>query len=187
MKSTPMSQRLVRRILIICLSATAPSLMSLPASAQSSEQLDTDSNLLEDFMRMNQSQLDMAYHHAEAGTIPNGVAEGRAAFFPGAVNNIPVAMLARIAWQGQVSNRDKGYVLNRVFGLRLLPARMYIGKSLYDGKDSIIIDYSRTSLLFHKIRDEIREIGPGFYLGRAYIKSYGTHFLAVNFALDFNK
>ena len=30
-----------------------------------------------------------------------------------------------------------------------------------------MLDYSDTSLLAHWIRDEIREVGPGTYLGKA--------------------
>jgi hypothetical protein len=66
----------------------------------------------------------------------------------------------------------------------LFPAKLYCGHSLLDGRrESIIIDYAfsddipgyraepdelagRDGL---KIRDEIRMIRPGFYLGRAYM------------------
>jgi hypothetical protein len=76
----------------------------------------------------------------------------------------------------------------------LFPAKVYCGQSLLDGRrESIIIDYNygediagfranpdgivgRGGL---RLRDEIRMIRPGFYLGRAYI---GRVFL-LNFAL----
>lgn len=65
----------------------------------------------------------------------------------------------------------------------LFPAKLYCGQSLLDGRrESIIVDYnygdeiegyraSPDSLAARgglKIRDEIRMIRPGFYLGRAY-------------------
>jgi hypothetical protein len=76
----------------------------------------------------------------------------------------------------------------------LFPARLYCGQSLLDGRrESIIIDYAFTDELpgyrEHpdalggrqglRIRDEIRMVRPGFYLGRAYM----NHIFALNFTL----
>lgn len=67
----------------------------------------------------------------------------------------------------------------------LFPAKLYCGQSLLDGRrESIIIDYAFTDDLpgyrekpdalagrdGFEIRDEVRMIRPGFYLGRAYMK-----------------
>lgn len=67
----------------------------------------------------------------------------------------------------------------------LFPAKLYCGQSLLDGRrESIIIDYAFTDDLDGyrempdslagreglQIRDEIRMVRPGFYLGRAYMK-----------------
>lgn len=66
----------------------------------------------------------------------------------------------------------------------LFPAKLYCGQSLLDGRrESIIIDYAFTDTLPGyrekpdflagrnglKVRDEIRMVRPGFYLGRAYL------------------
>lgn len=74
------------------------------------------------------------------------------------------------------------------------PAKLYCGQSLLDGRrESIIIDYAFTDELpgyiepidrlvgRHglQIRDEIRMVRPGFYLGRAYIRRA----FALNFTL----
>ena len=79
----------------------------------------------------------------------------------------------------------------------LFPAKLYCGQSLLDGRrESVIIDYSFTDDLPGyrempdvlagreglEIRDEIRMVRPGFYLGRAYIKKV----FALNFSL-YNK
>ena len=76
----------------------------------------------------------------------------------------------------------------------LFPARLYCGQSLLDGRrESIIIDYAFTDELpgyrrmpdvmagrdGFAIRDEIRMVRPGFYLGRAYI----DRAFVVNFVL----
>jgi hypothetical protein len=79
----------------------------------------------------------------------------------------------------------------------LFPAKLYCGQSLLDGRrESVIIDYAFTDDLPGyrempdilagreglEIRDEIRMVRPGFYLGRAYIKKV----FALNFTL-YNK
>ena len=76
----------------------------------------------------------------------------------------------------------------------LFPAKLYCGQSLLDGRrESIIIDYAFTDELPGyrakpdslagrnglKIRDEIRMVRPGFYLGRAYM----NRVFALNFTL----
>ena len=78
----------------------------------------------------------------------------------------------------------------------LFPAKLYCGQSLLDGRrESVIIDYAyndempgyqehpdalvgRNGL---RIRDEIRMIRPGFYLGRAYAnKIFLLNFMLYN-------
>jgi len=58
---------------------------------------------------------------------------------------------------------------------------VYKGKSWFDNKECIVLDYSKTSLLAKHIRDEIRQIGPGLYLGVVFWDQTRT----LNFALQF--
>jgi hypothetical protein len=74
----------------------------------------------------------------------------------------------------------------------LFPAKLYCGQSLLDGRrESLIIDYAFTDELPGyraqpdalggrsglRIRDEIRMVRPGFYLGRAYMnRIFGLNF-----------
>jgi hypothetical protein len=78
----------------------------------------------------------------------------------------------------------------------LFPARLYCGQSLLDGRrESIIIDYAFTDQLpgyrrmpdmlagrdGFAIRDEIRMVRPGFYLGRAYLdRAFVVNFVLYN-------
>ena len=82
----------------------------------------------------------------------------------------------------------------------LFPAQLYCGQSLLDGRrESIIIDYAFTDQLpgyrrmpdmmagrdGFAIRDEIRMVRPGLYLGRAYIdRSFVVNFVLYNKAID---
>jgi hypothetical protein len=79
----------------------------------------------------------------------------------------------------------------------LFPAKLHCGQSLLDGRrESIIIDYAYNDDLeeiFHqgpddwvnrkglRVRDEIRMVRPGFYLGRAYInRAFILNFTLLN-------
>ena len=44
-------------------------------------------------------------------------------------------------------------------------AKVYKEASWFDGKETIVLDYSKTSFVARKVRDEIREVAPGLYLG----------------------
>jgi hypothetical protein len=49
-----------------------------------------------------------------------------------------------------------------------------------DGRPCIVIDYSKTSLIACLIRDEIREVAPGLYLGVVFL----GRMKILNFALS---
>ncbi|SES97116.1 hypothetical protein SAMN05216412_102369 [Nitrosospira multiformis] len=82
----------------------------------------------------------------------------------------------------------------------MFPARLYCGQSLLDSRrESIIVDYSfsddipgypelldqRVGRRGLQVRDEIRMIRPGFYLGRAYLgKVFFLNFTLYNRSLD---
>jgi hypothetical protein len=133
---------------------------------------------------MSQSELDDQFRRGSIGEIPDGDALGTAIVTPGTDIEGPILMLARwLAWQGKVFYRARGYLVNKVgpLGLHLIKARVYKAPSWFDSQPAIILDYSRTSLLAHKVRDEIREVSPGMFLGIVYYGSDKT----INFVLQF--
>jgi hypothetical protein len=133
---------------------------------------------------MSQRQLDGLFRQSEAGPIPHGWAEGTILVAPGtALSPLVAEAVRRLAWKGKMFDAKRGIVRNRVlpFGLPAVAARVYRQASWLDGKDCIVLDYSRTSLIAHWIRDEIRLIGPGLYLGRA----YGGRTKLFDFVLQF--
>jgi hypothetical protein len=65
--------------------------------------------------------------------------------------------------------------------LRAIAARVYKAPSWIDEKECIVLDYSETSLVAHWIRDEIRLIAPGTYLGIV----FWDRAKLINFALQF--
>jgi hypothetical protein len=66
-------------------------------------------------------------------------------------------------------------------GAHAVRAKVYYAESWFDQKQAIILDYSKSSLLAHWIRDEIRLVVPGLYLGIVYWDGHKI----LNFALHF--
>jgi hypothetical protein len=138
---------------------------------------------LNDLTSMSQVELDDLFRGSPMGDIPDGDAEGTAIVAPGSEIEGPVLWLGRwLAWQGKVFDRPRGTLLNKVgpLGLHLIRASVYIAPSWFDNQPAIILDYSKTSLLARKVRDEIREVSPGTYLG---IVFYGRD-KTINFILQ---
>jgi hypothetical protein len=126
---------------------------------------------VEQLFKMTQAQLDALFTDSPAGDIPDGEAEGTALVVPGTVFTKEIAVVINyFAWQGKVFDAKSGFLKNRIlpFGLNAVIARVFKGASWLDNKECIVLDYSETSLVAHHIRDEIRLIGPKFYLGKVY-------------------
>jgi hypothetical protein len=120
---------------------------------------------------MSQTELDDLFRASPAGPIPNGSAEGTAIIAPGTKYSMPIAqVINHFGWQGKVFDAEKGLLKNKLlaFGFEAIVAKVYKTPSWLDNKECIVLDYSETSLLAHYVRDEIRLIGPGFYLGKVY-------------------
>ena len=119
-------------------------------------------------MKLSQPELDELFRNSPAGDIPLGEAQGTAIFWPGTFLEAATAKLVRwFFWQGKVFDPGTGELRNRIlpFGMKAIPARVYKDKSWLDGRECIALDYSRSSLLVRSIRDEIRLVAPGTYLG----------------------
>ena len=122
-------------------------------------------------LAMSQIELDDLFRASPAGPIPNGSAEGTAIIAAGTKYSMPIAtVINHFGWQGKVFDAEKGLLKNKLlaFGFEAIVAKVYKTPSWLDNKECIVLDYSETSLVAHYVRDEIRLIGPGFYLGKVY-------------------
>ena len=135
-------------------------------------------------LKMSQQELDALFSAHDAGPIPDGEAKGTAIIAPGTAGSEKIAELINIfGWQGKVFDAKAGLLRNHILaiGLKAIIARVYKGPSLIDNKECIVLDYSETSLVASHVRDEIRQIEAGFYLGKVYWDKKRL----IDFALDF--
>ena len=128
------------------------------------------------WLSKSREELDEIYLNCDSkSTIPTGDTRGTA-IIAGAIFAKSFAAFARIfAWQGKVFDlygvdQESGILLNKlsIFSLTFVIAKVYRDDSWMDQKPTIVIDYSKTSFFFGAIRDEIREIEPGVYLGKVW-------------------
>jgi len=137
-----------------------------------------------ELLHTSQDDLDALFRRSEAGEIPSGEGEGTVLVAPGTELAGPAAKLVHyIVWQGKVFDPEKGELRNEIlpFGVKAVRAKVYRDASWLDGKEAIVLDYSHTSLVAHWIRDEIRLVGPGVYLGVVYWEKAKV----LHFALEF--
>ena len=139
---------------------------------------------MQQLLRMTESQLDELFTASPPGEIPNGEGKGTAIIAAGTAFTPEIAsFISHFAWQGKVFDAQAGLLKNKIlpFGVAAIVARVYEGESWFDGKECIVLDYSQTSLVAGWIRDEIRMIEPGFYLGQV----FGGRKRIFHFALQF--
>ncbi len=137
-------------------------------------------------LQMTNEQLDQLFSGSPAGEIPDGPARGTAIIAPGTKFSLEIAELVNLfAWQGKTFDAKRGVLRNRILpiGLNAIIATVYKGESWFDKKECIVLDYSETSLVARWIRDEIRSVGPNFYLGRVYWDKTPL----IHFALQFQQ
>jgi len=129
--------------------------------------------------------LDELFRGAPAGDIPVGRGRGQALMATGSFASRPlVAAIRAAAWQGKEFDSATGTLRNLIspFGKRAITAEVYEDASRIDGRPCIVLDYSKTSRVAGFVRDEIREIEPGLYLGVVFV---GSRRAPVMFSLEF--
>ena len=137
-------------------------------------------------MAMSQQELDDLFTKSPAGPIPDGPAKGTAIIAPGTRFSDEIAQIINhFAWQGKTFDGPGGVLTNKisVLGFNAIVAKVYKGESWLDHKECIVLDYSKTSLIAKRVRDEIRQVAPNLYLGKVYWGEKRT----IDFCLEFGQ
>jgi hypothetical protein len=134
--------------------------------------------------QMSSTEVDQLFRGGEVGQIPDGDAKGTAIFWPGtAVEPIAEWLVENVAWQGKVVSAHTRDLKNKILplGMRAIAADVYTGKSWFDGNDCIVLDYSKRSMVARFVRDEIRRVAPGLYLGLVFLRQTRTIYFTLQF------
>jgi hypothetical protein len=126
-------------------------------------------------LRMSPAQRDELFRSSPAGDVPRGTGEGVALLPLGPLpTRVAAAVIRALIWKGKVFDPRYDGLRNRLtpFGFRLIRAKVYRDPSWVDGEECIVLDYSRTSLVAHWVRDEIREVTERTYLGQVFVRGH---------------
>jgi hypothetical protein len=139
---------------------------------------------LEQLTRMSRVKLEAAYRTAHAGAIPRGFARGRVLYgSDDAFKNVRSGV-SRFLWRGKHFDDVDGTLINQWFAVRAIRATVDYGPSWLDGAPAVVMDYAATSHIWSDVRDEIREVAPGLYLGRMYRRTTCGERFKLFFALQ---
>jgi hypothetical protein len=139
---------------------------------------------LDGLLQMSPAEIEAVYRQGTAVAIPPGRVRGTALLATGTRRARMMSRGARLVWQGKLIEPDQAAAVNRFFGVRMIRGQLYQGPSWLDGAPALILDYSQTSRVYAKNRDEIRQVAPGLFLGLMYDRSTAPPRLSMTFALE---
>jgi hypothetical protein len=131
--------------------------------------------------------LDALFRASPPGDVPTGVLDGTAILFPGSrISRLVAAAVRAAVWQGKVIEPGDRALRNRItpFDLKAIAAVVYLGRSLVDGADCIVLDYSTTSVVAGGVRDEIRLVAPNLYLGVVWLWQHRVGWFSLRVSTD---
>jgi len=137
-----------------------------------------------DLLGMRRRALAALWARNATATPPDGRGAGTVLAGTGPRTAGPLArVVRRLAWQGKVFDRRRGDLRNMLtpFGVLAVRARVGPGRSVLDGRDCVVLDYSGTSKVAWWVRDEIREVAPGLWLGVALVRGHPVAWFALRF------
>lgn len=141
---------------------------------------------LEQLASMSWCELEQIYRQANPGAVPTGYTRGRTIYCPGAFLTPARTKMTKAIWHGKLFLPEESALVNRwCLGLHAVRAKVCYGPGWLDGNPSILMDYRGVSRVIWKdVRDEIREVAPGVYLGIMYRCKSGQPRMKMFFALE---
>jgi hypothetical protein len=139
---------------------------------------------LEELARLSWADLERLYRESAPGAIPAGYARGLALHDPEAPLATTRSKVTHLLWHGKHFSVTDGTLVNQWCGFKAIRAEVSCGPSWLDGAPAIIMDYSHTSRVWSDVRDEIREVAPGLYLGAMFLRRDPRPKFKMFFALD---
>jgi hypothetical protein len=137
-----------------------------------------------DLIGLSEPELEALYRQGTAVAVAPGRVRGTALLAPGTRRNAALATGTRLVWQGKVFALGEPFAVNRFFGLPIVRAEVSVDASWLDGGPALVLDYSRTSRVYARYRDEIRQVGPDLFLGLMYDRSAPVPSLRMYFVLQ---
>jgi hypothetical protein len=133
---------------------------------------------------MSWAELEALYRGAGPGEVPVGFVRGRTLYHPCTPLAHARTKVANRLWKGKHFCPDDATLINQWPGFRAIRADVYPGESWLDGQPAHILDYADKSFIWRDVRDEMRQVGPGLYVGAMYVRDCPTPRLKTLFVLE---
>lgn len=123
-----------------------------------------------DFASLNQlsrRDLESLFEKSEAGIIPAGDMHGQWLALPGTTLGRILGRSSTLVWRGKHFLPSQGVIKNMMSPrpFRIFTGDLRVDASKIDGRPAIIVDYQEHHWRGTPLRDEIRQVGDGVYLG----------------------
>ena len=139
---------------------------------------------LQQLARMNWPDLERLYRESVPGKMPVGYAPGLAIYCPETPLVAARSKVTHFLWHGKHFSACDGTLVNQWCGFKAIRARVSYGESWLDGGPAVVMDYGGTSLVWNDVRDEVREVAPGLYLGAMFLRREPQPKFKMFFALE---
>jgi hypothetical protein len=174
--------------------SAATTTSAAPSKTAKSERART----LDDLLSLDADELLLLYKHARTPKLSelDGDLAGRMLASPLGGRRLHAATRSfaewrHFPWRGKSFkplSDDRGEGINRVFTdtNKWFRFETFVGPSRAGDFDAVQLDYdlSPNPVVIRAVKDELRAIGPGLFLGQAYLVVRGTPTLAVYFGLE---
>jgi hypothetical protein len=117
---------------------------------------------------MSWPELEALYRQGQAVPLPSGYSRGRAIYCPDQRFARARTCLTGMLWHGKIVDGCGSSLVNQWLGAKAVKARLYFGPSWLDGQTALLMDYRGSSLVWSDVRDEVRQVAPGLFLGIMY-------------------
>jgi hypothetical protein len=125
---------------------------------------------LKQLQHLREHELERLFANAEAAPPLVGYVRGQVLVLEGFRFPKAGAKLAGVVWKGKHFD-EEGRFINQFCGFKALDSRAVYGPSWFDGGPCLVLEYPPGTPLFGNMRDEVRQVGPGLFLIRAYSRS----------------
>jgi hypothetical protein len=139
---------------------------------------------LEALAHLSWDELEQIYRQAEPGCRPDGFVRGRAIYRSSDFLAGPRSRVANFFWRGKHFSSADDMLINQWRGGRMIRAHVSSGQSWLDGRPAQILDYQNTSRVWSDVRDEMREVSPGVYVGAMFLRRCPQPRLKTLFILE---
>ena len=125
-----------------------------------------------DFRRASPATWEAAFSQGTPSE-PVGPVRGTVLYADDALFPRAKARLQGAVWKGKTFHGDGTFTNRWVGGVRAGTAGTGVEPSWLDGRPGLVLRYPPTAPVFGDVRDELREVAPGVWLGRSFDAATG--------------